>query len=291
MIRFSLEKKLQAAGGEMSLEVSAEIAPGDFVTIYGESGAGKTSILRMLSGLMQPDKGFIEVNGKIWLNSATETALKPQQRRTGYVFQDYALFPNMSVRENLAFALGKKQDRNHVNGLLELMELGELQNRYPHTLSGGQKQRVALARALVQKPEILLLDEPLSALDEGMRGRLQEYILTIHQTYGVTILLVSHDVSEILRLSQRMFVLKGGRFVKEGAPEAIFSGDKISGKFRLTGTIIRLEQNGVVYVVSVLSGSNLIKVIATAEEAATMAKGDKVMVISKAFNPLIRKLE
>lgn len=290
MIRFSLEKKLQGAGGDMPLQVSLDITAGQFVSIYGESGAGKTSILRMLAGLLRPEKGFIEVNGKVWLDTAAGIDLKPQKRRLGYVFQDYALFPNMSVRENLVYALGKKQGSSHVSELLELMELKELEDRYTDTLSGGQKQRVALARALVQKPEILLLDEPLSALDESMRARLQDYILKVHQAYGITTLLVSHDVSEILRMSERMLVLKEGKFTEEGTPDAVFSGNKISGKFRVSGTITRIEQNGVVYIISVLSGTNMIKVVATPAEAAAMEKGDKVMVISKAFNPLIRKI-
>ena len=275
----------------MLLQLSLDIRKGELITIYGESGAGKTSVLRMLAGLLQPESGYVEVNGKIWLDTAEGVNLKPQQRRVGYVFQDYALFPNMTVRENLLFAVEKHQDKQVVNELLELVELGDFRHRAPHSLSGGQKQRVALARALVQKPEILLLDEPLSALDEGMRARLQEYILRVHQAFGLTTLLVSHDVSEILRMSERMFILKGGRIIKEGAPDIIFSDDKISGKFRLTGTITNIQQNGVVHIISVLAGINLIKVVATAEEAGSMAKGDKVMVVSKAFNPLIKKLE
>lgn len=290
MIRFSLEKKLQGAGGDMQLQLSLDITAGQFVTIYGESGAGKTSVLRMLAGLLRPEKGYIEVNGKIWLDTAAGIDLKPQKRQLGYVFQDYALFPNMSVRENLVYALTKKQGSSHVDELLELMELKELQDRYSDTLSGGQKQRVALARALVQKPEILLLDEPLSALDENMRARLQDYIIKVHQAYGITTLLVSHDVSEILRMSERVLVLKEGKFSREGTPDAVFSGNKISGKFRVSGTITLIEENGVVFIISVLSANNLIKVVATREEAATMKKGDKVMVISKAFNPLIRKI-
>ena len=274
----------------MLLQLGLEIPKGQLVTVYGESGAGKTSILRMLAGLLQPEKGFIEVNGKVWLDTEKGLNLKPQQRKVGYVFQDYALFPNMTVKENLLFALKKQQDKKRVAELLELVELGDLRDRNPATLSGGQQQRVALARALVQEPEILLLDEPLSALDQSMRVRLQDYILKVHQTYGLTTLLVSHDVSEILRMSERMFVLKGGRIVKEGTPDVILSNDKISGKFRLSGTITQIQQNGVVFIISVLAGANLIKVIATAEEAQSMAKGDQVLVVSKAFNPLIKKL-
>lgn len=290
MIQLTLEKILHASGGEMQLQVALEIKEGELVTIYGESGAGKTSVLRMLAGLLHPDAGKIEVNGKVWLDTTAGINLKPQQRKLGYVFQDYALFPNMTVRENLLFALEKHQPKNIVNEIVELVELGDLQYRYPAALSGGQRQRVALGRALVQQPEILLLDEPLSALDEGMRSKLQAYILKVHQSFRLTTVLVSHDVSEILRMSERMFVLKGGKIVQEGAPDAIFSDTGISGKFRLVGTVTNIQQNGVVYIVSVLAGVNLIKVIATAEEAATLVKGDKVMVVSKAFNPLIKKL-
>jgi molybdate transport system ATP-binding protein len=184
----------------MVLDLDLTIEKGQFVTLFGESGAGKTSTLRMLSGLLKPDSGTITVGNSTWFDSSRGIDLKPQQRKVGYVFQDYALFPNMTVLQNLEYALQKNQDNGKIRELLEFAELDELQHRSPETLSGGQKQRVALARALVQRPEILILDEPLSALDLKMRIKLQEYLLKVHKTYNLTTILVSHDIGEIVKL-------------------------------------------------------------------------------------------
>ena len=290
MIILQLKKTLDAMDGKMELDVSLHIKENSLTTIFGESGAGKTSILRMISGLMDPDSGRIEVNGRTWYNSAKGTNLRIQDRKIGYVFQDYALFPNMTVRENLSYALKKKQDRGIVSELLEIIELDNLKNRKSGTLSGGQKQRVSLARALVGKPDILLLDEPLSALDEGIRSKLQDYILRVHEKYRLTTILVSHDLPEIFKLSDKIFLLKNGKIERSGAPSEVFLSKNISGKYRFTGTIIEKTRNDVIYVIGVLVGNNLIKVIATEDEANTLKIGDKVMVVSKAFNPLIMKL-
>ena len=180
MIHIDLQKTLKSAHGEMNLDIKITIEKGEFVTLYGDSGAGKTSTFRMIAGLLKADSGKIRVNENTWFDASSRINLPPQKRKVGFVFQDYALFPNMTVRQNLEYALDKNQDRNIITQLIETVELGQLQNRKPETLSGGQKQRVALARALVQKPEILLLDEPMSALDSKMRLKLQDYILKVH---------------------------------------------------------------------------------------------------------------
>ena len=276
--------------GKMELNVAMKIRKNSLTTIFGESGAGKTSILRMISGLMDPDNGNIEVNGKTWYNSSAGINLKTQNRRIGYVFQDYALFPNMTVKENLTYALEKRQDPGIVSELLDIIELENLKNRKSGTLSGGQKQRVSLARALVGNPDILLLDEPLSALDEEIRSKLQDYILMVHEKYKLTTILVSHDLPEIFKLSDQIFLLKMGKIERSGTPSEVFLSNNISGKYRFTGTIIEKTKNDVVYVVGVLVGNNLIKVIATDDEGESLNIGDKVMVVSKAFNPLIMKI-
>jgi len=152
MISTSLHKTLQTANGIMPLDIELDIYPGEFVTIYGESGAGKTSILKMLAGLLTPDYGKIIVDGTTWLDTSRKINLAPQKRKIGFVFQDYALFPNMSVRKNITYALAKDQDIQIVEELIEITELGDLQHQKPNLLSGGQRQRVALARALVQQP-------------------------------------------------------------------------------------------------------------------------------------------
>lgn len=290
MIKFYAHKTLQTADGKLPLDVSFSVEKGQFITIYGNSGAGKTTILRILAGLTDTEKSLIEVEGAWWNNTDKKIVLPVQKRSVGFVFQDYALFPNLTVRENLAFALQKGHDNNIVNELLELMELQYLQNSKPQHLSGGQKQRVALARAIVRKPKILLLDEPLSALDDEMRFKLQDYILKAHQYYQLTTILVSHHLPEIFKLSDHVILLDKGKIIKEGTPAFVFSEEKISSKFKLTGEIITIEKSDVVYIVSVLTGSNIIKVIATEDEINELKVGTKVLVASKAFNPMIQKI-
>ncbi len=290
MLRLSLRKKLTASGGEMLLDVDATIETGSLVTLYGPSGAGKTSILRMIAGLLRPDGGSVEVNGQTWFDSDKKTDRKPQQRSIGLVFQDYALFPNMTVRENLEYALAKNQDPAIISELIDTIELGDLQHRKPDTLSGGQKQRVALARALVRRPEILLLDEPLSALDASMRIKLQDYLLKVHRQFHLTTLLVSHDVSEVLKMSDQIILLENGRITRQGTPLKIFSDRQASNKFQLTGEVLNIEREDVIYVVSVLIGNSLLKVVAAEEEVRELAVGDRVLVMSAVFSPVLQKI-
>ena len=291
MIAIDLEKALGAAGGEMQLSLQLEIEQGTLVTLYGESGVGKTSTLRMLAGLMQPDTGRIVVGDRVWFDSGRKQNLRPQERHIGYVFQDYALFPHMTVRENLEFAARKGADPQIVSDLIEMVALGELQHRKPDTLSGGQKQRVALARALVQKPGILLLDEPLSALDSKIRAKLQDDILRAHREFGLTTLLISHDLGEIHKLSDRVIMLERGRIVQDGGPEDLFTRGRISGKFRFSGEVLRIEPAGVVCIVTVLIQNQVVKIIAQESEISNLQVGDAVLVASKAFNPVIYKLD
>jgi molybdate transport system ATP-binding protein len=211
MIAIDIHKKLSAATGEMLLEVNTQIPSGQLLTLYGKSGAGKTTLLRILAGLTEADKGQITIDGVTWLDTNKKIKLPPQQRNIGFVFQDYALFPNMTVQENLSFALKKEQSSSIIKELIELIELGDLRKQKPKTLSGGQKQRVALARALVQQPKLLLLDEPLSAIDSEMRNKLQTYLLKVQQTYDLTTILVSHDESEIRKMSTAILILDQGK--------------------------------------------------------------------------------
>jgi molybdate transport system ATP-binding protein len=288
MIQFKAYKMLQTADGELPLDVSFTIEKGQFLAIYGNSGAGKTTLLRILAGLTQAEKTDIEVANEVWDNSQNKIHLSVQKRSIGFVFQDYALFPNLTVKENLDFALQKNDDGQIVSELIELMELQSLQNSKPQNLSGGQKQRVALARAIVRKPKILLLDEPLSALDDEMRFKLQDYILKIHQKYQLTTLMISHSIPEIFKLSDKVIILDKGKIIKEGTPGNVFSEEKISSKFKLTGEIISIIKSDIIYVVQVLSGNNIVKVIATEDEIKNFRVGQKVLVASKAFNPIIQ---
>ncbi|MFK7936847.1 MAG: ATP-binding cassette domain-containing protein [Saprospiraceae bacterium] len=240
-----LKKALHATNGRFEIDVNFQIQPYSLVALYGKSGVGKTSILRMLAGLMNADEGQIKVDNQVWLDSKKRVNLKPQKRAVGMLFQDYALFPNMTIRQNLEFALqdesssmsmftklskfskhkstpAPSNEEKIVDELVEIMELTGLQNRYPATLSGGQQQRVALARALVQQPTLLLLDEPLSALDNEMRQKLQHYILQVHRRYQLTTIIVSHDKNEIERLADRVLILADGKIIADGTPQQVF---------------------------------------------------------------------
>ena len=291
MIRATINKRLHGAQGEFELNASLEVAQGEFVALFGPSGVGKTTLLRCLAGLEQPEQGSVVVGGDTWFEGSQRINLAPQQRRAGYVFQDYALFPNMTVRGNLEFALRKGADKKRVDELLELMELGELQHRKPEVLSGGQKQRVALARALASEPSLLLLDEPLSALDASIRSRLQDEILRLQKHFGITAIIVSHDVGEVYKLANRVIVMDAGKIVQQGTPAAVFSTGQTSGKFRFTGEILAIEPMDVLFSLTVLVGNQIVRVVATHDEAAELHSGDRVMMVSKAFNPMVLKLD
>lgn len=290
MIQLNIQKKLKAASGEMELAINTEIKQGDLVSFYGKSGAGKTTILKILAGLLKPEKGEIIVQENTWLNTSKKINLKPQKRKVGYVFQDYSLFPNMTVKKNLEFALNKNQDQKIISELIEIVELGDLRNRKPETLSGGQKQRVALARALVQKPSILMLDEPLSALDSEIRYKLQQHILQVHHEFNLTTILISHDISEILRMSDYLFELESGKIIRQGKPSELFQFQNLNAKFQFTGDLVAIEKQDFLYILTIRIGKDIVKVIADETEGTNLAIGDKILVASKAFNPIIRKI-
>jgi ABC-type spermidine/putrescine transport systems, ATPase components len=200
MIYIDVERKMHTSEGLRKLEVCLEIPTNDLVCLFGRSGSGKTTLLRMVAGLFQPDKGIIRIGETTVFDSYKKVNLPPQKRNVGYMFQDYALFPNMTVEGNIHFALDKKE-YSMADALIETFDLDNLRRQKPEKLSGGQKQRVALARALVRQPEVLLLDEPLSALDFEMRLALQAEIAKAHHLIQATTLMVSHDKDEIRRLA------------------------------------------------------------------------------------------
>lgn len=288
MIRLDIAKRLLGAEGAFELRFDCTFEAGSFVALSGKSGSGKTTLLRMLAGLEAPDSGQIIVDGEVWMDRDKGINRKPQQRAIGFVFQDYSLFPNMSVRENIAFAA---DDKKNVDELLRLIELEELADRYPASLSGGQQQRVALARAVARKPKILLLDEPLSALDKNTRTKLQDEILKIHRAFGITTLLVSHDTSEIFKLATRMVELEAGEVTRDGTPSELFSSSLGSRKFSFVGEVLEIKKADIVYIVSLAIGSSISEVVVSKEEAAKLKAGDKVMIASKAFNPVIKKIK
>ena len=290
MIRVKAKKKLISAAGPMALDVDFLIEANDLVTIFGASGAGKTTILRMIAGLTTPDEGLIQVGTEVWFDSKAGINKPVQERSIGFVFQDYNLFPNMTVRQNLEYALHDKQDKPLVDELLALANLTELANRKPQTLSGGQKQRLALIRALARKPKIFLFDEPLSSLDLELRLKLQDEILTLYGRFKIPTIFVTHDLSEIYKMSSTVFILEHGRITRTGKPSEIFGQDNLSGKFKFVGTVLELVQDNFLYIVTIQIGQNITKVVVTEDEAAGLKIGDKVIVAAKAFNPILLKV-
>ncbi|QEC68071.1 ATP-binding cassette domain-containing protein [Panacibacter ginsenosidivorans] len=285
MISFSLQKKLHAANGNMLFDISHNIKPCSFIGIYGASGAGKTSLLRMLAGFLEPEKGFIKVQENNWYSSNRKINLAPQKRSIGFVFQDYALFPNMTVKENLLFAIDKASPKNLVEELLALVELEQLHNRKIQTLSGGQKQRVALARALVRKPDLLLLDEPLSALDEELRDKLQSLILNVHKQFNLTTLLVSHDIAEMIRLADEILFIKDGVVEKSGSPVEMFAAHN-NGTLQLGGIVIDKINDEL----CLLIGRDLFRIKVDATKLISFEKGDSVMVNLETKDVKLKKL-
>ena len=283
MIKIDINKTLHGSDGEMELDVDIEIQEGDFIALAGQSGSGKTTLLRILAGL-EDAKGEINISDAVWLNDKMH--LPPQKREIGFVFQDYALFPNMSVEENLLFVNKDKELAEHLLGITELSELKE---RRPNSLSGGQKQRVSLCRALMNRPKLLLMDEPLSALDPAMRTKLQNEILALHKEFGTTTIMVSHDPSEIYRLSSRVLVLSNGKIINDGSSKDVLLKTTGSQKFSFEGELLDIIKVDVIYIAIVAIGQQLVEVVITQNEAQNLEIGSVVNVSTKAFAPMISR--
>ena len=284
MISLNIKKELHGSNGVMNLDINLSLQNGEFVALSGVSGSGKTTLLRVLAGLEEAF-GEIIVDGEIWLN---EKIKKPIQKRDiGFVFQDYALFPNLSVLDNLLYV---KKDKDLAKQLLSLTDLYELKNRYPNSLSGGQKQRVSLCRALMKRPKILLMDEPLSALDPHMRLKLQDEILTLHKEFKTTTIMVSHDPSEMYKLASRVLVLKDGKIIDDGLPKDILLKTQGSQKFSFEGVLLDIIKVDVINIAIVAIGQQIVEVVLSHDEARKLQIGQKVNVSTKAFTPIIKTL-
>ncbi len=233
MFEVRINKKLPGFHLKVAFSINREI-----LSIVGPSGSGKSLTLQCISGLMNPDDGYINVNGRVLFDSENGLNVPPQKRKIGYVFQNYALFPHLTVYENIAFgicSLNRTEIEARVCYLLEKMQLSGFKRRYPRHLSGGQKQRVALARALAPEPEILLLDEPFSALDTQVRGKLERELLAIHQFYKGNIIFVSHNLDEAYRLSSQIAVYKSGRILQLDPKDDLINAPASKTVARLIG--------------------------------------------------------
>ena len=285
MIALNIHKPLQGSSGPMALDVQLDIAEHGFVALAGQSGSGKTTLLRILAGLEQAS-GEISVCGERWLDA--KSSLPPQKRGIGFVFQDYALFANMSVEQNLLYV---KKDNALATHLMELTDLYELRGRLPGTLSGGQKQRVSLCRALMNRPKLLLMDEPLSALDPAMRSKLQHDILTLHKEFGTTTVMVSHDPSEIYRLADRVVKLHEGKVIQDATPMEVLLRAQGSQKFSLQGELLDIIKADVIHIAVVAIGQQVVEVVLDEAEAGSFCVGEVVNVSTKAFAPTLSKVK
>ncbi len=231
--------------GALALDVALETPTGSCLALAGPSGAGKTSVLRIVAGLARPEHGRVECGGELWLDTATGVDLPPEQRRCGYVFQEYALFPHLRAWQNVAYPLrgvARGERRRRALELLERFGVAHLADERPRTLSGGERQRIAVARALALKPAALLLDEPLSALDARTRASASRELAAVLRETGVPTLLVTHDFTEAALLGDRVGVIDAGRVVQQGtaaelaaSPASAFVAD-FTGAVVLTGT-------------------------------------------------------
>ncbi|EOA5140141.1 sulfate/molybdate ABC transporter ATP-binding protein [Campylobacter jejuni] len=290
MIRIDINHPMNTAKGRLDLNFKKDIESGKITALFGESGAGKTTLLKIIAGLIKPKLGRIEVDNELWFDSSKNFSLALQKRKIGFVFQDYALFPNMNVKENIAYAASSKAK---VSELLALMGLENLAKIYPKHLSGGQAQRVALARALAREPKILLLDEPLSALDFKMRANLQDELAKILEYFKISTLLVSHDLAEIYKLSHRILELKNGNIIKDFPKNEFFTHSSISAKLRLSATLLEIKKSDILVVLTLLLNQDIIKITLSEEEFLKAYQdikiGDTLILSVKAFNPLILK--
>ncbi|MGQ4273833.1 ABC transporter ATP-binding protein [Terrihabitans sp. B22-R8] len=225
-------------------DVSLDVARGEIICLVGHSGCGKSSLLRLIAGVERPDGGRILLDGEEI--AGTARYVEPEDRRIGFMFQDYALFPHMCVTDNILFGLtrlGKTQARARAAEVVDLLGIGHLSARFPHMLSGGEQQRVALARALAPQPRILLMDEPFSNLDRGLREELRTGTLAVLREFGTTVLMVTHDPEEALSCGDRVFLMRAGKIVQAGSgrdlyetPQSVYAADFFCTFNKLPGT-------------------------------------------------------
>lgn len=234
----SLSVHIKKKAGDFQLAVDFEHADG-ITGILGASGCGKSMTLKCIAGILKPDEGRIVLNGRILFDSEKKINIKPQERNVGYLFQNYALFPNMTVEQNILCGMPKEKNKRVRNArmeeMLEIMELSSIRKLFPHQLSGGQQQRCALARILVSEPEVLLLDEPFSALDSYLREQLQTQVRVILERFGKDVFMVSHSRDEVYYLCNQVAIMDRGRILNQGKTKAVFADPQSKTAAILTG--------------------------------------------------------
>ena len=217
--------------------ISFQLEKGTVAALLGESGSGKSTLLRVIAGFEHPENGVVQLNGKTLSDSSV--FVSPEKRKTIIVFQDFALFPHLTVLKNIRFGMNSpaKEKKQEVKDLLQLLGIEGLENRYPHELSGGQQQRVALARALAAKPELLLLDEPFSNLDQSVKETVRGELSSLLRQTGVTTIMVTHDTADCLMMADEVLVLEKGKIIQQGAPHTLYAHPSTEYVARLFGTV------------------------------------------------------
>lgn len=280
MIRITVKKRLAMADGPRVLSVNTEIATGEFLGVFGASGAGKTSLLRMIAGLLKPETGKIEWDDEIWLDTENKINKPIQKREIGFVFQDLALFPNMSVKENMVFAAGKNKDEDYLSRLLQMTGLSSMSERKPQTLSGGQQQRAAIIRALARKPRLLLLDEPFSSLDKEMHHRLREELKAIHHEFKLTTLLVSHAIEDMYDAADRIMEIRDGVINVKEIPNERSAKDRSTGKHCFRGEVIGIHKSTSGFILEILAEETILRLPATEEDVTNLKPGMMISISS-----------
>ncbi|TDR73050.1 ABC transporter ATP-binding protein [Paludibacterium purpuratum] len=280
MIRFAFDHR--AESGAFRLQAEGSLPLGKTTAVFGPSGAGKTTLLRLFAGLEQPRRGRLAFGDEIWLDGRRQVPV--QRRGIGMVFQDFALFPQRSVRDNVAFGAGRNGGPL-VEELLVLTGLEPYAHQRPATLSGGQRQRVALARALACRPRLLLLDEPLSSLEQALRHELRQMLREMQTRFGFTMVLVSHDLAEVFSLADHVLQFAQGRVTAAGTPAELFlnaPGDR--SRCQLHATVLALQPADVLWRVSVQVGQEMVDVLVDAAEARDLTAGQRVVLSAGALS-------
>ena len=266
--------------------INLEINKNEYFVLLGQSGSGKTRLLETIAGLN-------ECSGSIFYKEKDISKKASEKRDIGFVYQDFALFPNLNVEKNIKFSSKYKKIDNEkelFRDIVGFLKLEHLLNRETKDLSGGEKQRVAIARALYSRPKILLLDEPLSALDLTMRKKLQDDIKKFHNEFNITTIMVSHDPSEIYKLSSRVILLEHGKILKDGKAKDVLLKTSGSQKFSFKGELLEIYQADILNIAIVSIGEQLVKVVLDSHQALELDVGDMVTISTKAFAPTISKI-
>ncbi len=282
------EKVDKSYDGEILVvkDLNVDVAQGEFLTLLGPSGSGKTTTLMMLAGFETP------TGGEIYLEGDPISSIPPYKRGIGMVFQNYALFPHMTVNENLSFPLevrklSKSDIEEKVKKALSMVELQDFGSRMPMQLSGGQQQRVALARALIQQPDILLLDEPLSALDRKLHQNMQELLARLHRRYQMTTIMVSHDIPEILSLANKLLILELNKSTFSINPFDYFSQITSNNKLQLKGEICHITEE----IIDVKIDGKIYQFKLPKSQTKDLRAGEQICINILDFVPVIQKTQ